>query len=578
MRRLLVTVTMAAVAAAYLILSPYFEKLNNPNENVRVYMALSLAESQTFAINSVAARWGYVNDKAKKGDLLFPGKAPGTSYLAAPSVWLGLKVSAMRGVEATKQAVVSWARLGATTLPLLLFFLLYLRATRWVTDHLPTRLLGLLMLALGSTLLSYGGLAVSHSVAAAASFGGYLAVLAHRREPDRAYLPLLAGLCFGGAVMMEYPGLLGAGVAWLLGFWGSPRRLRYTLLTVAGSLLPIGLLALFHLRAFGSIGSTPYANLENPTFAAYVSGGFFGLKALQSNAFMGSFFAPSTGLFWFAPWTILAVVTLSLAVTSPRLREPALLAIGTLVVYGIFISMVQDWRGGWGAGPRYIVPAVPVLAWYLLHVLAELRGTRVGDLLWAATASLVLVAMFVCGLSAAFFPHYPLDALNPVFELGTYLLSRGIWPHTSLGWFGVPAAWAIGLVAALAFGCWGAVVTEAASERGWRGWVAAGGALAFALVLLTAMSGVETPDRAQVDKARALVFSVWEPREAHGLAAPSGEPRDGCALPGSCTPAEDAAAMRRLGASGYERAAMGRWNAGPAAGVATPESPEKASP
>ena len=249
MRRLLVAVTMAAVAAAYLILSPYFEKLNNPNENVRVYMALSLAESQTFAINSVAARWGYVNDKAKKGDLLFPGKAPGTSYLAAPSVWLGLKVSAVRGVEATKQAVVSWARLGATTLPLLLFFLLYLRATRWVTDHLPTRLLGLLMLALGSTLLSYGGLAVSHSVAAAASFGGYLAVLAHRREPDRAYLPLVAGLCFGGAVMLEYPGLLGAGVAWLLGFWGSPRRVRYTLLTVAGSLLPIGLLALFHLRA-----------------------------------------------------------------------------------------------------------------------------------------------------------------------------------------------------------------------------------------------------------------------------------------------------------------------------------------
>ena len=40
MRRLLVTVTMATVAAAYLILSPYFEKLNNPNENVRVYMAL----------------------------------------------------------------------------------------------------------------------------------------------------------------------------------------------------------------------------------------------------------------------------------------------------------------------------------------------------------------------------------------------------------------------------------------------------------------------------------------------------------------------------------------------------------
>ena len=578
MKRLLVTLTMAAVAAAYLILSPYFEKLNNPNENVRVYMALSLAESQTFAINSVVARWGYVNDKAKKGDLLFPGKAPGTSYLAAPAVWLGLKVSALRGVEATKQAVVAWSRLGATTLPLLLFFVLFYRATRWVTTDLSTRLLGLLMLALGSTLLSYGGLAVSHSVAAAASFGGYLAVLAHRREPERPYLPLLAGLCFGTAVMLEYPGVLGAGVAWLLGFWGSPRRQRYAVLTVAGSLLPIGLLALFHLRAFGSIGSTPYANLENPTFASYVSGGFFGLKALQSNAFMGSFFAPATGLFWFAPWTILAVVTLSLAVTSPRLREPALLAIGTMVVYGIFISMVQDWRGGWGAGPRYIVPAVPVLAWYLMHVLAELRETRLGDLLWSATAGLVLIAMFVCGISAAFFPHYPLDALNPVFELGTYLVSRGVWPHSTLGWFGVSGAWAVGLVALLAFGSWGAIVSEAARERGWQGWAAAAASLALAIGLLTAMSRVETPDKAQVDKARALVFSVWEPRAPHGLAPPSGEPRDACALPHACSPSEDAAAMRRLGASGYERAAIGRWNGSPAEGVSGAPPAPKAQP
>lgn len=578
MRRLLLTLTMAAVAAAYLILSPYFEKLNNPNENVRVYMAMSLAESQTFAINRVVSRWGYVNDKAKKGDLLFPGKAPGTSYLAAPAVWAGLQISALRGVEATKHAVIAWARLGATTLPLLLFFAFYLRATRWVTEDLPTRLLGLLMLALGSTMLSYGGLAVSHSVAAASSFGGYLLVLGHRRDPDRAAPPLLAGLCFGGAVMLEYPGLLGAGVAWLLGFAGSPRRLRYTALTVAGSLLPIGLLALFHLRAFGSIVSTPYANLENPTFASYVSGGFFGLKVLQSNAFMGSFFAPATGLFWFAPWTILAVVTLSLAVTSPRLREPALLAVGTLAVYGVFISMVQDWRGGWGAGPRYIVPAVPVLAWYLLHVLAELRETRVGDLLWTATAGLVLVAMFLCGLSAAFFPHYPLDALNPVFELGTYLVSRGLWPHTTLGWFGVPAAWAVGLVALLGFGAWGAVVTEDASGRGGRGWLAALASLALAIGLLSAMARVETPDSAAVDKARALVFSVWEPRAAHGLAPPDGEPRDRCALPAQCTPEEDAAAMRRLAASGYERAAMGRWNGPPSEGVGEQPNPPAAAP
>ena len=63
------------VASGWLFV--YFDKLNNPNELVRVYMARALLEHGTYAIGErrwqggafrdagpVYSDWGYVNDKA----------------------------------------------------------------------------------------------------------------------------------------------------------------------------------------------------------------------------------------------------------------------------------------------------------------------------------------------------------------------------------------------------------------------------------------------------------------------------------------------------------------------------------
>src|SRR5882724_5578303 len=43
--------TTVAIAAGYLYFFPYFGHLRNPNENVRVYMVLSIVDHHTFALN-----------------------------------------------------------------------------------------------------------------------------------------------------------------------------------------------------------------------------------------------------------------------------------------------------------------------------------------------------------------------------------------------------------------------------------------------------------------------------------------------------------------------------------------------
>src|SRR5207253_9457475 len=94
------------VASGWLFV--YFDRLNNPNELVRVYMARALAEHGTYAIGMrerrsggfrdtgpVYDQWGYVNEKALGCDepgarppdcagRLYAAKAPGPSFLAVP--------------------------------------------------------------------------------------------------------------------------------------------------------------------------------------------------------------------------------------------------------------------------------------------------------------------------------------------------------------------------------------------------------------------------------------------------------------------------------------------------------------
>ena len=98
---------LVLLVLAYGWLFVFFERINNPNELVRVYAARALSEQHTWAIGrrelapgyfvdvGLEAEWGYVNDKALSCDRpderpprctgrLFAAKAPGASLIGAP--------------------------------------------------------------------------------------------------------------------------------------------------------------------------------------------------------------------------------------------------------------------------------------------------------------------------------------------------------------------------------------------------------------------------------------------------------------------------------------------------------------
>ena len=502
---------LASIAFVYLYQAPYFAGLNNPNENVRIYTTRALVDHGTFAIDEVIEEWGHVSDKTVYDGRHYSAKPPGISLLAAPAYWTYSRANRAFDREPAMAEYLLVCRF-TTTIPMLLLFLYaFARFTDRVVTDSAIRMLVVVAVALGSTMLTYGGLFVSHSLTAAAIFGSYMLIYRHRERPEVIWTPLLMGFLIGLAPAMEYPGGLGAAFIGLYAIYRSPTRRRFCFFSALGCALPVMFTLGFHQSAFDSPFAFPHAFLEDPEQLANHAAGFHGVGGLSADALHGSLFAPSNGLFWFAPWTMVAVVGLVFSIQFDRLKEPAFVTAGIFVIYVVFISSVDNWRGGWTAGPRYIVPLIPFLGWYLLVFLAEVRRTAMGTGLLVVSFGLLAASLAHCGMAAALFPHYPPGIENPTFELAGYLIRRGYAPYNALsplGFYGIgtlaPVAAAFTIAFLMPFVC---TVRREPVER-----------LAGLILAVTMASGFlflqSVPRTANTEylwNARALVVDLWEP-------------------------------------------------------------------
>jgi sulfite exporter TauE/SafE len=498
------------VALAYLLPFPYYQGMNNPNENVRVYMTRAIVEHGTESINAIESTWGYVNDKAIYEGRLYPGKAPGSSYMAVPTYWVYFHWIEAAGRSVTRMGAIYACRLGASLLPTLLFMVVYARMLLRELRSESAAVFGVVTLALGSTMFPYAMLASSHAAAAAALFGGFLAIRKHVDLPRLWWPPTLAGLLLGAGVALEYPVALGGIVVALYGLIQSKNPVRYCFWGIFGAIPPIALLMGYHAN-FGGIMETPYGHLENPAFVQSHSTGFFGLDGAESSATWGTLFAPNNGLFWFMPWTLVALAGAVVGLFRPGRRLDAGLVLVLTGVYLLFVSMVDNWRGGWTAGPRYIVPLVPFLAWWLARTFDDvvhgpqwLRGPVVTTMLVGTVCGI-----FACGLSAIIFPHYPEEIANPVFEIGLEMPLRGYLPPTilvfidpMLRWPGMVCLAALGLAAAFALVSCIAGLPDGPS----RTWLPGGGVVVVALLILAAQPTTRSSASAPV---LAFVQRLW---------------------------------------------------------------------
>jgi hypothetical protein len=259
------------------------------------------------------------------------------------------------------------------------------------------------------------------------------------------------------------------------------------------------------------------------------------------------------------PWVAaLAVALVALAAARcprPPRTDRAMGAVVALTLVGMthLIGMMNNWRGGWQVGPRYLVTVVPALALLALAggesllIAARRRdhaGLRVGVTAFAAGAT--VAAMLITGTQSAWFPHVPVEYASPFFEMMVPLIRDGFVPHNvglELGAHGLrsmaPYFAAAAVIAVL--------VARGDRRRPLVMLAHALGAAAVTLLMLLPSALAYRPESAAVTR---YVKSAFEPHPAD-TATPQAPPRE--------TASQAAGRARRLAESGQTQAALDAW-------------------
>lgn len=310
-------------------------------------------------------------DRAVRDGRTYSDKAPLQPMLAVPAYATYRLVggeSAMR-LRVEENLGLWWVTFWMSAIPLgLLAVLMYRFASRYSRWGLSASL----GLALTTMLLPFGTELFGHELTALFLFGSLYLVTRDRVEPA---VGIGAGLLAGAAVATEY--IAAIGVVVLLGFvvWKRRRSLGWFVL---GGIPFVLLLGWYHNAAFGSPLTHPYqysAFGGEVTQAADTLGIF---SSLHPERIVQVFFA-GRGFLVASPLVVLALYG---AGKLARDRSPERRAVGwlALIMFLGYLGIVVMWGNPWGGdspGPRYMVPAIPVLAaglavvWGRWHLLSK---------------------------------------------------------------------------------------------------------------------------------------------------------------------------------------------------------------
>ncbi|MDQ3334385.1 MAG: hypothetical protein M4D80_04425 [Myxococcota bacterium] len=488
---------LLAIAIAYLYVFPYFPKIRTANELPRVYLVKAIADEHRFEIDTGVQRWGSTADVSPSHGHQYSNKAPGSSMLAAPAY---LAVRLVAG-EPSLGASMWIARVFTGVIPMLMFLaLLWGFLERFAPDPAVRRLV-LVAYGLGSMAMTFSILFFSHQLAACCIASAWILAL-DVADKKRGLLAMsAAGALAGAAALVDYQAVFAAvpvavHVLWKLRTWPRRELARAVAIAVAGAAVPIGILLAYHAACFGSPWRTGYDASE--TFAHYHQQGFLGITKLRWDAFVGSFVRRDNGLFFLSPWLLLAFPGAFLMLKDRAHRAYAIVGIAVVVLYVLFISSINFWRGGWGVGPRYITAMLP----FMLPLVAVLLS-RVSPLVRGALAGTIVVGVVVYAMSSATFPYWPESVKHPLFDVTFHLLADGlVAPNlgTALGIGGLASIAPYVLVVG---GLLGVSLQRAC---GWRGFALAAGIGIAILVAYSALPYGDQESRRAYSFVRASVI------------------------------------------------------------------------
>jgi hypothetical protein len=351
------------------------------NQNSRFDLTRALVEQHTVNIDAYVANTG---DYAELDGHFYTDKAPGLSLIAAPVYaatravrplglsWLAYKLGQNGSFTETlnpdgrgtsRERVDSALALYIATvlcvgIPAAVMAVVIAHMVTQLSGCRTAGMLTALIIGLATPVFSYSQAFYGHVLAAACIAGALAAIVSRENAGLSDHRLVLVGALLGTAVVVEYPAAV-AGLPIALLALALERR-RALIFGVLGALVPLGVLVAYDLIAFGT--PLPVGYEHSTLWQDQHDVGFMSLTYPRWVAIWGLSGSSYRGLFFYSPILIAAIPGAWLALKDPRQRLPSFVALSSFGLMFLFASSSVMWWGGFSVGPRYILPAIPLLA------------------------------------------------------------------------------------------------------------------------------------------------------------------------------------------------------------------------
>ena len=344
--------TIRCLVLVFCLVYAYFFQGGGWGQNSRFDLTRAIVEKGTFEISSYASNTG---DLGLRDGKVYSNKSPGMSLLAAPVYAVLLSVDGFFGIDPRSGPAVN------LNAHILTFFLVGLPSALLVglvcVFFLDAGLGGrsslLLAVAfgLGTLIFPWAGVLNSQSPLAFLLFFAWYAIA-------RGKHIWLASIAMGVALFTDYTSLPVVGMFVLWGIYLGQRDLRSICVLLMGPASSLICLLLIQAVVYGDIFASSYT-AQNPYFSderLYL--GMFDWPDLRRVYWLT--LHPFRGLLFCCPALIPGFCGVIRVVTKRELLTSRnLTAIAVMVYFLALNTCFNGWTGGWGIGPRYLIPAVP---------------------------------------------------------------------------------------------------------------------------------------------------------------------------------------------------------------------------
>lgn len=316
----------------------------------RLALTAAVAEHAAIGIDDYEGILGV--DRIVRDGHLYSDKAPGQPVLAVPFFLLERAAGADPAEVPRGEGNLTlwWITFWSSAVPGALLVVLVAHLCRAATS--PVGTLATIAVAFGTLIMPFSAELYGHVLATALGVAAWALV---RGERTAARM-VLAGATAGLAVVVEYQMVLFVAIVAVFlvvrGGWRSAGRFA------VGGAPFVALLLAYQAAAFGSPLRTSYSEKS-----VHADGGAAIVGVPDPEQALEVLFG-SRGLLLFAPVTAIGLLGLYRLARGERgsARDDAIVGLAVFVAY---LALQAGWPNPWGGempGPRYMIPALPLLA------------------------------------------------------------------------------------------------------------------------------------------------------------------------------------------------------------------------